>query len=223
MTDFAVARANMVESQVRPNQVTDRRILDAMSEIPRELFVPGGLRPLAYMDEDIVFATGGPDHTPRHMMAPMPLARLIQLAAVREDDIVLDVGCTTGYSSAILARLAEAVVALECDAALADAAGQIIMELEIDNAVVVSGDLESGYADEGPYDAIVLQGSVPEVPEALFVQLKEGGRLATIIGSADMGEAFLYRKIDGRISRVSEFDAAAPALPGFEKVPEFIF
>lgn len=223
MTDYAVARANMVESQIRPNQVTDRRILQVMLEIPREIFVPPSLRPLAYMDQEITFEAFSEIAADRSMLAPMPLARLIQLAAIGPGEVVLDVGCATGYSSAVLARLAEAVVGLECDPALAEAAGRNMMELETDNAAIVTGDLASGYPDESPYDAILLEGSVRQVPETLVAQLKDGGRLATIIGDRSMGQAFLYRNFNGKISRVAAFDAGAPALPGFERAPEFVF
>lgn len=223
MTDYAVARANMVESQIRPNQVTDRHILQVMLEIPREIFVPPSLRPLAYMDEEIIFEASSEVAADRFMLAPMPLARLIQLAAIGPGDVVLDIGCVTGYSSAVLARLAEAVVGLEYDAALAEAAGRNMMELETDNAAIVAGDLALGYPDEGPYDAILLQGSVPEVPETLLAQLKDGGRLVTIIGDRSMGQAFLYRNFNGKFSRVTAFDAGASALPGFERAQEFVF
>ncbi|MDH3582015.1 MAG: protein-L-isoaspartate O-methyltransferase [Hyphomicrobiales bacterium] len=230
MTDYAVARANMVESQIRPNQVTDRRILQIMLEIPREIFVPPAMRSLAYMDEEFTFeASGGSAEASsgsaadRSMLAPMPLARLIQLAAIGAEDVVLDIGCATGYSSAVLARLAEAVVGLECDGPLAEAAGRNMIELETDNAAIVTGDLASGYPDESPYDAILLQGSVSDVPDALLAQLKNGGRLVTVVGDRSMGQACLFRNFDGKFSRVAAFDAGAPALPGFERVQEFVF
>lgn len=223
MTNFATARLNMVESQVRPNRVTDRRVIDAMLEIPRERFVPASLRPLAYMDEEIAFETASQADGSRHMIAPMTLARLIQLAAIEPGDEVLDIGCATGYSSVILARLAEAVVGLECDASLADAASRNIVDLEVDNVAIETGDLARGYPGEAPYDVIVLQGSVPEAPQALLRQLRDGGRLAGVIGDADMGQGCLFRNIGGDITSVSAFDAGAPVLPGFEKSPEFVF
>lgn len=223
MSEFATARLNMVESQIRPNRVTDRRILDAMLEVPREKFVPASKRSLAYMDEEIVFESPDRASADRFMVAPMTLAQLTQLAGVEAGNVVLDVGCTTGYSSVILARLAGAVVGLECDAELSESASTNIIDLEADNAAIVTGDLAQGYPDEGPYDAIVLQGSVPEVAEALLRQLKEGGRLVAVIGDREMGQAFLYRKIGDDFPAVSAFDAGAPRLPGFEKAPEFVF
>lgn len=223
MTEYELARLNMVESQIRPNRVTDRRIIDAMLGVPRETFVPPAMRPLAYMDQEIAFEPSGPDMPERYMITPMTLAQLIQLAEIDEDCLVLDVGCTTGYSSAVLARLAAAVVGLECDASLVDAANRNLVELEADNAAIVSGRLENGYRDEGPYDAIILQGSVPEVPQALCEQLKDGGRLVTVIGDRDRGEGCLIRNIGGDMTTVSALDAAAPRLPGFEVATEFVF
>ncbi len=223
MIDYTTARANMVDSQIRPNKVTDPRIVNAMYDIPRELFVPASMRSLAYMDEEITFPTVGQTSFNRYMMAPMTLARLVHLAAVEAGDMVLDIGCASGYSSVLLARMAGAVVGVESDAALAETASGNIEELEADNAAIVRGDLAQGYPDEGPYDAILLQGSVREIPEILFAQLKVGGRLVAIIGNRDMGQACLYRNIAGEISGISSFDAAAPELPGFEAAPEFVF
>lgn len=223
MTEFAVARANMVESQIRPNRVTDRRILDAMLAVPREIFMPSSMRPLAYMEQEILFPSSGPDMPERFMIAPMTLAQLIQLAEIERDSIVLDVGCATGYSSVILARLATAVVGLECDPALAETAGANVIELEADNAAILHGDLAAGYREEGPYDAILLQGSVPEPPAELCSQLKDGGRLVMVIGDRAGGEACLVRNIGGDLTSVPAFDAGAPRLPGFEKATEFVF
>ncbi|MGI9385071.1 MAG: protein-L-isoaspartate O-methyltransferase family protein [Methyloligellaceae bacterium] len=223
MSDFATARLNMVESQVRPNEVTDRRILQAMSEIPREAFVPPSMRTLAYMDEEIVLHSAGRDAPARHLMAPMPLARLIQLASVEAGDLVLDVGCATGYSTAVLARLAESVVGLECDSGLAETAGKTLMELEADNAAVVTGPLPEGYSEEGPYDAILLNGAVPDVPQSLLDQLKQGGRLVAVLSAGGLGKATLFQNIASMISDRPAFDAGAPALPGFERRATFVF
>jgi protein-L-isoaspartate(D-aspartate) O-methyltransferase len=223
MIEFAQARTNMVESQVRPNKVTDRRIIDAMLDIPREVFVPPSMRALAYMDQEIMFESAGSNAPERFMIAPMTLAQLIQLAEVDEQSLVLDVGCTTGYSSVILSRLSAAVVGLECDTALVDAATRNVMDLEADNAAIVEGPLEKGYLDEGPYDAIVLQGSVPKMPVELCSQLKHGGRLVAVIGNRDRGEGCLVRNIGGDLTMVSAFDAGAPRLPGFEVATEFVF
>ncbi len=223
MSNYATARLNMVESQVRPNEVTDRRILQAMMEIPREAFVPPSMRALAYIDEEIRLRSAGRDAPGRNLMAPMPLARLIQLAEIEPGDLVLDVGCATGYSTAILARLAESVVGLECDAALAESAGKTLMELGADNAAVVTGALADGYAEEGPYDVILLNGSVPEVPERLLAQLEAGGRLVAILAEGGFGKATLFQNVSSVISERAAFDAGAPPLPGFERAAAFVF
>jgi protein-L-isoaspartate(D-aspartate) O-methyltransferase len=225
MTNYATARVNMVESQVRPNRVTDQRILRAMLEVPRELFVPASVRGLAYMDQDVQVRAGGRDVPARYLMAPMPLARLIHLASLREGDVVLDVGCATGYSTAIVSRLAGAVVGLESDASLADAASRTLTELHVDNAAIVTGDLAQGYPQEGPYDAILLGGSVPEVPAPLLSQLRDGGRLVAILAEngAGAGKATLFENFAGDISRRPVFDAGAARLPGFDRAPSFAF
>lgn len=157
------------------------------------------------------------------MVAPMTLARLVALAAVEEGDIVLDVGCASGYSTVLLARMAAAVVGLECEEELAERASKNIVDMEADNAAIICGDLAEGYPSEGPYDVILLQGSVREIPEGLFASLKEGGRLVAIIGDRGIGQAYLYRKIGGEITGISAFDATAPELPGFQAAAEFVF
>ena len=223
MNVFSEARFNMVESQIRPNQVTDARLLRALLDVPREKFVPSSMQALAYMEEEIVVAQAFAGAPTRSLMSPMPQARMMQLAEVEPDDLVLDVGCVSGYSTAVLARLAESVVGLECNESLAEQATQALMELEADNAAVVSGPLPEGYASEGPFDVILLNGSVPEVPGGLLKQLKDGGRLIAIIAQSNFGEATLFRNSGGRVSHRSFFDASAQPLPGFEREQEFVF
>lgn len=223
MSDYAKQRHNMVESQVRPNQVTDKRVLAAMLEIPREAFVPASMRAIAYMDEDVVLHPGGRERAARHLMAPMPLARLIQLARIEPQDLVLDVGCATGYSTAILARLAESIVGLESDAELAETASETLVGLGADNAAVVAGPLADGYAEEGPYDAILLGGSVPDVPQSLLDQLKTGGRLVAILSETGLGRAYLFERHATGIHHRPAFDAGSLPLPGFERAREFVF
>lgn len=223
MSDYSVQRTNMVNSQLRPNQVGDTRILDAMGELPRERFVPASLRDIAYMDEEVCVETGSDGSPGRWLMAPTPLARLIQLAEVGPSDLVLDIGCATGYSTALLARLADSVVGVEASPALCEAAGKTLSELEADNAVVVCSKLTEGYAEEGPYDVIRLGGGVPSVPDMLFDQLKPGGRLATIILKGSVGQATLFRRLGNEITATPAFDCGAPLLPGFEPVAEFVF
>ena len=217
MTDFAAARLNMVLSQLEPNRVTDAAVVAAMSEVPRERFVPEGLAGVAYVDEDIQVAPG------RYLMEPMVFARLLQAAAPRPQELVLDLGCATGYSAAVLAKLTATVVAMESDDELAARATETLAALAIDNAAVITGALAEGRADQGPYDLIVIEGSVPDVPGALADQLAEGGRLVAVIGAGPMGKATLVERGDAVLSRRVLFDAATPPLPGFDTAPAFTF
>jgi protein-L-isoaspartate(D-aspartate) O-methyltransferase len=187
MTDFDGRRLSMVESQLRPNDVTDTRLLAAMRTLPRERFVPEKLRLLAYMDESMEIFPAIDGAPPRFLLAPMVLARLIQLAAVEPDDVVLDVGCATGYSTAVLAELGRFVTGLEPEPELAEAAREALRDLGIENADIVEGPLAEGHKAGAPYDVILLNGSVPEVPEALIAQLKERGRLAAVLSGANAG------------------------------------
>ena len=217
--DFEAARHNMVESQIRTNQVTDPRIIDAMAEIPREVFVPEARKGVAYVDEALPIGGG------RHLMEPMVLARLIQVAEVGTGDVVLDVGCASGYSAAVLARLATTVVALECDPALAARATSVLAELGIDGAAVVEGPLEDGYSGQGPYDAIFFGGGIADVPPAIADQLAEGGRMVAVIGGDERtpGRGTLITRLGGRLSRRDIFDCGTPPLPGFAPEPAFVF
>lgn len=222
MADVVLQRKNMVESQVRPNDITDRRILNAMLAIPREAFVPIALKPIAYMDETLVLVKANAGSPVRGMMAPRAFAKLLQLAEIGPADVVLDVGAMTGYSTAVIARLAQTVVALEDDSALADAASKALEELAADNAAVVTGDLEIGYPSEGPYDAIVVEGAVEQIPSSLLDQLKDGGRLVAIEAGVP-ANAVVWKRLGRHFDRRVAFEAAAPAVPGFEKKKEFIF
>lgn len=223
MSDFETARLNMVESQVRPSDVTDRRIIRAMSTLPREMFVPGSMRSMAYIDEDIQIKPGNIEEPARYLMAPRSFAKLVQLAEVGASDVVLDIGCGSGYSTAVLSQLCESVVGLEADESLATQAAKILAELEIDNAVVLNGPMKNGYADEGPYDVIFINGSVSQVPAAVLEQLKDNGRLVTVISDTGFGKSYLYQRVAEDVSRKAAFDAATPFLPGFEKEKEFVF
>ncbi len=218
MIDFATARSNMVESQLRTNKVTDPSLLHAFETIPRELFVPEPLRGIAYVDEDVALGGG------RFVMEPRVLARLLQAAQPGPEDVALDLGCGSGYATAILSRLVATVVALEDDAALAAAANRSLAELEIDNAVVVEGRLAEGYPKQAPYNVILLGGAVAEVPAAVADQLAEGGRLVTVVSAGPgLGRATLMRRDGGVISSRILYDAALPVLPGFEAAPGFVF
>lgn len=222
MIDMALQRKNMVESQVRPSDVTDRRILNAMLAVPREAFVPSGLKPLAYIDEALTLVRAGAGVAARGMMAPRPFAKLLQLAEIEAGDVVLDIGCASGYSAAVISRLAQTVVALESDAAMVETATKALEGLGADNIAVVTGDLEVGYPSEGPYDAIVVEGEVEEIPAGLLDQLKDGGRLVAIQAGVP-GRAILWRRAGRSFDRRVEFAAAATALPGFAKKREFVF
>jgi protein-L-isoaspartate(D-aspartate) O-methyltransferase len=227
MIDFERRRLTMVESQLRPNQVTEERLLAAMRSLPRERFVPRQLRELAYMDESIEVFPAIDGAPARFLLAPMVLARLVQLASVEPQDIVLDVGCVTGYSTAVLARLGQTVIGLEPEPELAEAASNALRELDIANAEIVTGALAQGHPEAGPYDVILLNGSVPKVPESLLAQLKEGGRLAAVIAgrpnNPSQGKAYLFVKVDGEASGLPHFDAGAKPLPGFAPEPCFTF
>lgn len=222
MTDYSQARRTMVERQIMTADVTDRAILDAIGDIPRELFAPPELRSIAYSDADLpIGQTAGGQG--RYLIEPAILARLAQLASIEPGDIVLDIGCGTGYSSAVLARLANSVVAVEEDPELAAQATETLIELDIGNAAVVTAPLADGYPSEGPYDVIFVGGAVDRVPQSLFDQLKEEGRLVAIVGSGPAGMATCFRRIGNDISRRRAFSAAAPALPGFAAPKVFQF
>ncbi len=223
MIDFAAARRMMVDGQVRTSDVTDPRLIAAMLDIPRERFVPETQADLAYLDFDVPATRATAGDAVRRLLKPMVLAKLIQAAEVDDDDHVLDVGCATGYSSAVLARLARAVVALEEDAALARLAAENLQAVGASNVRVVTGPLTQGWPAEAPYDVIFLNGAIEIEPQALFRQLKDGGRLVAVKGRPPAGHAMLYRSINGDVSGWPIFDAAAPLLPGFAAPPAFVF
>ncbi len=220
MNEFMSARIKMVDCQVRPADVTDHDIIETMLAVPREEFVPEHLRQLAYIDEDLPLGTAP---VARYMLEPASFARMAQLVHIGEDDIVLDVGCATGYSAAVLSNLCASLVALECDEALAGRAADLLAELGHDNAVVVTGPLEGGYPSEGPYDVIFVGGAVARVPDALKRQLKDGGRMVLVEGTGNAASAVLYRREGDRISSWPHFNCAVPLLPGFEVEEEFEF
>lgn len=220
MTDFEQSRTRMVDNQLRTNDVTDHRILDAMASVPRERFVPASKRAIAYIDEDLPV---GAEDSGRFLMKPHIFGKLVQLAAIRPEDVVLVIGAGSGYSTAVMSKLAASVVAVEQDADLANSASELLTELGFDNAVVVESALADGYAAEGPYDAIVIDGAVDELPEALLKQLKTNGRLVVIEGRGGAGTAKLYQASGQTVSSRFAFNASATVLPGFEKTPEFVF
>lgn len=221
MPDFAALRRTMVDGQVRTSDVTDLRLLSAMLDLPRELFVPKDKIDLAYLDRDITVSGSG--RPVRKLLKPMVLAKLVQAADIGENDRVLDIGCASGYSAALLGRLAGTVVALEEDVDFAEAAKKNIAALNAKNVTVITGPLAAGMPSAGPYDAIVLEGATEVVPQALQGQLKDGGRLVCVLRQGPPGRAMLYRLLDGELSGRPLFDAAAPLLPGFAHIPDFVF
>lgn len=218
--NFDELRQAMVDSQVRTTDVTDLRLIEALLSVPREAFVPEQRKPFAYIDDDIEI--GGSDTSVRrYVMEPSPFARLAQLADVKPQDLVLDIGSGTGYSSAVLSKLGSAVIALESDEELAAGATDILIENGFDNVAVVTGPFTQGYASEGPYDVIFIGGAVDEVPPILFDQLKDGGRLVVVEGHGLSGFAKLYVKDGNLVSGRKAFNLSVKELPGFQKQPEF--
>jgi len=221
--DFSELRTKMVDGQVRTTDVTDAAILEAMLTVPREAFVDEKRRPLAYIDEDIEIAMARPGIRPRYLMEPSPFAKLLQLAGIGPSDRVLDIGAGTGYSSAVLSRLAGSVVALESDPQLAERARAALAETGHGNVAVIVGKLDEGHPAGAPYDVILVGGAVERLPEALFSQLREGGRLVAVEGHGNAGVARLYLKTGGSITGRRAFNAAVKPLPGFERTPAFEF
>jgi protein-L-isoaspartate(D-aspartate) O-methyltransferase len=218
MTDFAVARRYMVDGQLRTTDVTDLRVLTAMAEVPRERYLPPALAAIAYLDLAVPVGEGA---GARRLLKPMLLAKLIQAADLADTDRVLDVGCTTGYGAAVLARIAGQVIALEQDPALAKLASAALAgEAKVS---VVSGPLSEGWPSGAPYDVILLEGAAEVVPPALLQQLAEGGRLACVMGAGPGSKGTVYRRSGKDIGARTVFDAAAGVLPGFVKPLEFAF
>jgi protein-L-isoaspartate(D-aspartate) O-methyltransferase len=221
MAGFAQARRMMVEGQLRTNDVTDPAIVAAMLELPRERFVSADRAALAYVDMDLPLGTAG--RPARRLPKPLVVAKLVQIAEIKPDDTVLDVGCATGYSAALLARLAAHVVALEEERDLAARASKTLSELGISNVAVVCGPLTAGWPERGPYDVIFLDGATEVVPQTLFPQLKNGGRLVCMQGRGPVAKGMVYYSIGGDVSGRAVFDAVAPLLPGFAEPPAFVF
>ncbi|WIM13841.1 protein-L-isoaspartate O-methyltransferase [Enhydrobacter sp.] len=219
MTDFALARRNMIDGQLRPNRVTNSVLLTAMADLPRERFLPDGLKSVAYADDDVPLGGG------RFLMEPMVLARLVQTLQPAADDKALVVASGRGYGAALLSRLVKNVVALESDRAMADSAEQTLKALNIDNVRQVIGPMEAGVPDSAPYDVVLIEGAVQEVPPSILDQLAEGGRLATVVSkpSSPLGVAQLMVREGGVASGRPLFDAGTRALPGFVRPPRFSF
>ncbi len=217
--DFSELRVKMVDGQVRTTDVTSLPLITAMLSVPREEFVPDQRKALAYIDEDIPLSDLGD----RYLMKPSPLARMIQLAEVGQEDNVLCVGSGTGYAAAVLSKLAKSVVALESDAALADSSAKTLAGLGCDTVTVVNGALQEGHNKGGPYDVILVCGSVEELPQTLTAQLAEGGRLVVAEGHGNAGVVRVYLKAEGLATGRRAFNAAVKPLPGFERASVFEF
>ncbi|MCB2109914.1 MAG: protein-L-isoaspartate O-methyltransferase [Defluviimonas sp.] len=217
MNDFAARRTTMVDTQVRPNDVTKFPIIAAMLDVRREVFVPSARREAAYVGGNLDLGAG------RVMLEPRTQAKMLDALDIQPGDLVLDIGCGLGYSAALIARLADAVIAVEEDPELAAQAQARLSEVGADNAVVIEAPLADGAARHGPYDAIVIEGAVEVVPDALLAQLKEGGRIACLFSDGALGACRIGLKIDGAVTWRLAFAAAAPVLPGFGKPGGFVF
>ncbi len=215
--DYSIARKNMVENQIRTNRVTDPLVVQAMADVPREVFVPKAFKGVAYVDEDLALGGG------RFLLEPLNMARLLQVAEIQETDVVLDVGCGTGYSAAVLAKMASTVVALESDEAMAEKATANLSELGLENAVVVSGPLREGYAKQAPYDVIFVNGAIPRVPEGLRAQLADGGRLVAVVMEQGSGRVSVTSRHGDAFGHTIAFDGNSPILKGFEPESSFVF
>lgn len=216
MTDFASRRTTMVDTQVRPSDVTKFPIIQAMLSVPRELFVPADRREAAYAGEHVDLGRN------RVVLDPRTLAKMLDAADIQPDEMVLDVGAGLGYSSALAARMAEAVIALEEDPDLASDAERALTEAGSDNVAVVAGPLAEGAAKHGPYDVILVQGAVEHMPDTLTAQLREGGRIVAIFAEGALGVVRVGYRIDGETSWRFAFNAGAPILPGFEARRAFV-
>jgi protein-L-isoaspartate(D-aspartate) O-methyltransferase len=221
MSGFTIARQKMVDGQVRPSDVTDVRIIDAMLAVPREAFVPPGQRAMAYLDIDLDVSAGLSEK--RYLLKPVVTAKMLQAAEIRDTDNVLVVGCATGYSAAIVAKLAAQVTATEGDASLAAKAKDVLAGLGFANVTVRAAAAAEGDAANAPYDVIMLNGATEVTPAGLYRQLKDGGRLVGVFAMMQPQRATLVTHSHGDFGIRALFDAAVPVLPGLGRLPAFIF
>ena len=215
MSDFALRRKMMVDTQVRPSDVTKFPIIDAMLRLPREEFVPDEKVEAAYVGENLALDDR------RVLLDPRTLAKLLDALEISRSELVLDIGCATGYSSALMQTMAQAVVALEEDEELARAAEAALARTGAETVVLVNGPLSEGAPQHAPYDVIVVQGAIEEFPQALVTQLREGGRVGAIFMQGALGVARMGIRHGDQIAWRDIFNAAAPVLPGFEKEQAF--
>jgi protein-L-isoaspartate(D-aspartate) O-methyltransferase len=221
MSGFSTARQNMVDCQVRPSDVTDIRIIDAMLALPREAFVPPTQRELAYLDLDLDVSDGGSAR--RYLIKPVVTAKMLQAAGIKDTDHVLVAGCATGYTAALVAKLAGRVTATETVPALAAKARDVLAQLGLGNVTVRAADAAAGDPADAPYDVIVLDGATEITPEHLYQQLKDGGRLVGVFAQTRPPRAMIVTRSHGDFGNRALFDASVPVLPGLERVPAFVF
>jgi protein-L-isoaspartate(D-aspartate) O-methyltransferase len=217
MTDYSAARTAMVDCQVRPSDVTKFPIIEALLSVPREAYVPAGKKAVAYAGDHITLTAG------RALLDARTFAKMLDAVNIRPTDMVLDLGSGLGYSSAILSRLAEVVVAVEEDPQMAASAAETLMDASADNVLVTNAPLATGDAKHGPYDVVITQGAIEELPDAIADQIKDGGRIVSIVTKDNHGQCRIGLKSGGTIAWRYAFDATAPILPGFEASPEFTF
>ena len=216
MTDYQTRRKTMVDTQIRPSDVTKFPIIEAFLSVPREQFVPDGKREAAYIGENFKIGQS------RVILEPRTLAKLLDALDIRNDELVLDIGPGLGYSSAVISPMAEVVIAVEDDSSMANEAEEILTEVGADNVVIQIGKLEDGAPEHGPYDVIILQGGVEKIPSSILNQLKNGGRVGAIFVEEGLGTAKIGFKLNDKINWRYSFNAAAPVLPGFFKQKDFV-
>ena len=206
----------MVDTQIRPSDVTKFPIIESFLSVPREKFVPDGKREAAYIGENFKIGQS------RVLLEPRTLAKLLDALDIRNDELVLDIGPGLGYSSAVISPMAEVVIAVEDDSSMANEAEEILTEVGADNVVIQIGKLEDGAPEHGPYDVIILQGGVEKIPSSILKQLKNGGRVGAIFVEEGLGTAKIGFKLNDKINWRYSFNAAAPVLPGFFKQKDFV-
>ncbi len=217
MADYKTLRTTMVDTQVRPHDVTRFPIIEAMLSVPREVFVPDGMRDLAYVGGTVPLGGG------RHLLDPRTIGMMLEVLDINRSHLVLEIGPGLGYTTALLARLAEAGVAVEGDEARAAEAEALLLGQGVDNAALLPGDMTAGNPRNAPYDRIAIFGGVETVPAEIEAQLKDGGLIAAVFMDGDLGEVRVGHKSGGRVAWRMEFNASAPVLPGFERTASFVF
>ncbi len=216
--DFDQARETMVDSQIRPNDVTDPRIVSAFLHTPREVFVPNSRKSVAYSELEITTSPG------RALWIARDTAKLIKMADIKPDDLVLVIGAGAGYEAALISHLADTVIALEDTAPLVDAMSQRFAAVGIDRAAPVEGPLAAGLADQAPFDVIYVAGMVETVPDTWAQQLRDGGRLVAVIADeGGMGRGKVFTKAGDSVSAREGFDACPPRFAEFDRKPSFSF